>query len=359
MARSIKCPHCGQVIKAGEEAAGKRVNCPACKKAFLAPKALATPPKPTGGPPPVGKAGRVWHLHVDGRNDGPFSADAVIEQIKTGKIGAHSLAWKEGMDDWVELGKLEEFRGALSTPPPVGKQTTRFAATKGGQEKDQEHRPHYVRGKGKVEVMVGIWVAAGLAAVALIVILVVASRQEPLAPSPPPPPLLPPQPVVPYPGEVPPGTKGTVKVIHGPRDVRPTTKTVVREESNEKLLTKLATDLTEGFKGAIEAHKNGDRNRILLFGLKCKGYAEKVGSRKWGGHQSDIDTFVLRLKQAAEGIEKEARDSSRDAWDLGDGGLTPEQRAKALDLNKFEWLESWRKILTDEIEKLRQKGLAF
>jgi len=37
MANIVKCPECGRALKLGDEAAGKRVRCPACKHAFTVP----------------------------------------------------------------------------------------------------------------------------------------------------------------------------------------------------------------------------------------------------------------------------------------------------------------------------------
>jgi len=358
VARSIKCPHCGQVIRAGEEAAGKRVDCPACKKAFLAPRALAKggmPAKPSG-PPPVAGSGRVWHLHIDGRNEGPFTADTVIEQLKTGKIGAHTLAWKEGMDDWQQLGQMAEFRGAFSTPPPVLSRPTPKAVSPDEREK---HR-RYVPGKGKTELMIGIWVAVGMAAILLIVLVVVLTRPAAEPESTGPGGVRPPQAPVAYPGTAPStatAPKGGPIVIHGPKPVYLPRKQVVVELSKEKLLGNLKTDLAEGFKAAIAAHKKGDRKPIYNLSLKIKSHAEKIAKAKWEGYQSEVDTLVLRLNQASEGIQKELKQRS-EAWDLGEG-LDEKIRVKQLDLDKFDWLERWQKILDDDLAKISKKGLQF
>ena len=343
MALSIKCPHCGRVLKAGEQDAGKRVNCPACKKAFLAPKTLSKPK----GPPPVATSDRVWHLHVDGRNDGPYTADALIEQVKTGKIGTQTLAWKEGMDDWQPLGQIAGFHGAFTTPPPVAK-----SPAKPKSEKDHERRARYVPGKGKRDVMVGVWIAVGLAVVLLVAILIVANRpQEPAAP--------PTRIVVRPPAAPTSATRNGKRLIRGPRPAAPPTKTVVRKVKKEKLLTDMVADLDAAFKAAIAAHRKGDKKPIFRLSGKCKSYAEKIASYEWGGYKSRIDTLVLRLNQAGDGIQTEMKDSSKDAWDIPEIGLDPEQKAKQLGLNEVGWLENWQRNLNEDIERLRDKGLQF
>lgn len=355
MARSIKCPHCGQVLKAGEDAAGKRVNCPACKKAFLAPKALSGK---TAAPPPVSTSGREWHVHVDGRNDGPYSAAALIEQLKTGRIGAETLVWHEGMNDWLPMSKVQEFRGALATPPPVGKSKHRppgRAASRKGQDDDADRRHHYIPGrKSKHDALIGIWVAVGLAVALLIVILIVvySVRDEE-------PPVTQGATRTAVPGPAP-ATKDLpegIIVVRGPKPLARPTKQIVRKASNERLLTVLVADLDKGFTSAIAAHKRADRKPIYNLSLKCKTHADKIAARKWEGYQGAVDTLVLRLNQASEGLKTELKERS-EAWDLGEG-LDPKKKAELLGLDKVDWLQRWQNHLNEELTRIRKKGLQF
>jgi len=326
------------VVKVRDEAAGKRLTCPGCQKSFLAPK---RPPRPKG-PPPVRSGERVWHLHVDGRNVGPYSAAAVLEQRKTGKINNQTLAWREGMEDWLPIGRIAELRRA-----PGG------AA---GAEAERRPRHRYVPGQGKKDIIIGAWVAVGLAVVLLVVILLRSSAPsdegEPKRG----------QPTVIIPGApgaaaAPTSAESGQKAVIGPRPTHAPKRTVRREVSREKLMAWFTADLDKRFKDAIAGHKRADRKPIKRLIFKCKDYAEQLRSRQWGGYQSLIDTIVERLNAAATGMDKELAERSL-AWGLGEG-VSMKKKAELLELDKVDWLERWHSNINEDIERLRKKGMNF
>ncbi len=348
MARSIKCPHCGQVMKVGEQAAGKRVDCPACKKAFLAPKALATPAMPPAAPP-----SRVWYVNIEGRNDGPHTPETVLEQLKTGKIEAQTLAWRKGMADWQPLGELEEFKGAFAAPPPVARHLGRKPHERAA---DHEPRPHYSRTRSRLDVMLGFWVAGGLAVAALIAVFIILSHRDD-RPAPPPKFTQPPA-VAPVP---PPPTSATppgVTVIHGPREAdQPAKKATKAEVPNAKLLTALAADLDKGFKAAIVAHTRANSGPIRNLSRALKSHADKLAGRDWRPFKDDVESLIKRLNAASEDISATLKERSA-AWGLGEG-LDDKKRAEILELHKFEWLTNWKKDLDEDLARLRRKGMDF
>jgi len=363
MARSIKCPHCGQVMKASEQAAGKRVNCPACKKPFLAPRALATPAKPaqpasrTARPGPAAakpaKPERAWYVHIDGRNDGPHTLETIAEHLKTGRLDAQTLAWRKGMADWVPLAELGEFKDAAALPPPVRKRRPA-----GPKARDDEHarRAHYSRSKARRDVMVGFWVAGGLALVALVVALIILGQRDRGTPTYRPtirqPAVVVQQPPAPS-TPLPPGTR----VIHGPRPVAPPTKRRVAQVKNERLMARLVADMDRCFKAAIVAHTKGNRRPIYFLARTCRRHAENLAERDWGAYKGEVESVIKRLKEAADAIEKVMKEET-DNWDLGEG-LDEKQRAESLGLYKFQWLQRWQQFISDEIAKVRKKGMEF
>lgn len=358
MALSIKCPHCGRVIKVSERAAGKRVDCPACKKAFRAPAPAVPIEKPTepGAPPAAATPVRVWYFHLDGRNDGPHTPETVIEQIKTGRLDAQTLVWKKGMGDWQPLAEVKEFQGALGTPPPVTKAHLRKPHDRGAHDrKGEEHegRAHYTRDKAKRDLSVGLWVAGGLGFAAVIALLIILSRQgRETRPTFVPP--VPPPPVVTQPPEVFPTTAVAPKPKGTPT---PPPKRPRVQVSNQKLLTTVVADLDAGFKSAIEGHKKGDAKPILRFIQKLRTDAEKIAERDWGAYKEEVDTLAKRLKEGSNGMMATLKDRSV-AWGVGDG-IDEKKRAEILELNKYEWITNWQKILSDEVEKVRKRGMEF
>ncbi len=371
MARSIKCPHCGQVLKVGEESAGKRVDCPACKKAFRAPQALAaTPPakppkpsalKPVAAPPapaqpPTAAAGRVWFFHVDGRNDGPHAAETVLEQVKMGRLDANTLVWKEGMGDWQPLHEVADFRGAFATPPPVKpahghkphppKPHEHLAH---GPVSEHEPRAHYSREKARRDMALGLWLAGALGLAALIALLLLLSREE----------------------QKPAPKQPQVSRLDTSIDVRPTTETAVApkgaptpppkkapkaEASREKLLATVAAEIEAGFKNAIEAHKAGKPGPIVALTRKCKSNAEKLAQRDWGIYKDEVDALAKNLTQAGDGMYTIIQEK---AGPWGSDGTDEKTRAKVLELDKYEWITNWQKIIADQLDRVRKKGLNF
>lgn len=73
--------------------------------------------KPT--PPPIPTAG--YYLAVEGKQKGPYDISKFKEMAAKGTFDKDSLVWKDGMENWVRAGDIEDmaviFEG--STPPPI------------------------------------------------------------------------------------------------------------------------------------------------------------------------------------------------------------------------------------------------
>ncbi len=355
MARSVKCPHCGQVMKVAEESAGKRVDCPLCRKAFLAPKALATPAMPTAAPPTPAAPSRIWYVYIDGRNDGPHTPETVLEHVKTGKIDAHTLAWKKEMRDWQPLGELDEFSGAFAAPPPVTKHVGHRPHERAAGE--HEPRAHFSRGKGKADVMVGFWVAGGLAFAALLALLIIMSRKDnPSAPRP--------QksggPSAVTPVAQPPttGTKPGMRVIVGPVDAdEPPKPGPKAEASNTTLLVAALADVDARFKRAIVAHTKGQPRPIGDLSRALKRHAEELAGRDWRPYKDEMEVLIKRLNDAGDGIGVTIKERTV-AWEAGTGA-SDKQRSETLELDKFDWITNWQKAINEDIARLKKKGMEF
>ena len=42
----------------------------------------------------------TWHVLIDGEQKGPFEADTVKQMIGRGEVGAETLVWTAGIEDW-------------------------------------------------------------------------------------------------------------------------------------------------------------------------------------------------------------------------------------------------------------------
>lgn len=59
----------------------------------------------------------IW-IGQEGKKYGPYSADDVRHWVAEGRFGADTVAWREGLPDWVPLATLLA-RSAPTAPPPV------------------------------------------------------------------------------------------------------------------------------------------------------------------------------------------------------------------------------------------------
>jgi hypothetical protein len=91
---------------------------------------------------------RVWYLHQNQSQFGPFSKEEIIQFLKSGKIQSRIHCWRDGMKTWDRLERLPEFRSgvapsSLSDAPvkaPVKAQTKGPASNNESRE-DQRSSP--------------------------------------------------------------------------------------------------------------------------------------------------------------------------------------------------------------------------
>ena len=63
---------------------------------------------------------KVWHVAVEGNQQGPYSAGEVLAELAAGRLGANAHVYGPGMTAWEPIGSRPEFRSAVaaSVPPP-------------------------------------------------------------------------------------------------------------------------------------------------------------------------------------------------------------------------------------------------
>ena len=346
---SLKCPHCSRVLRVGETAAGKQITCPACKQKFLAPR----PPGARGPakPPPVHGADRPWHLHVGGRNVGPYSADAVADQLKTGKIDRNTLAWKEGMADWKPLKEIGDFRSAARS------------ARLGGKVDDEgapERRRRYVPGRSKRDAVMGAWIAVGLAVVLIVVILVVANRPDPNEVSTDPyehrlqaikaaaaaRTTLTAAPTSPAPASAAAPSTKAPRIIRRPKP----------KLSNEKLLAKVTKEIDELFKEAFARPEEANTKPLFRLRAQCPKYAAQLRERDWGSYHRDVERYAGLLEQTANGINSKLTFLSQ-KWHP-DVSIDPKIKAKDY-AEDIAFLRNWETAVNEALAKIRGRGLKF
>lgn len=61
---------------------------------------------------------KVWHVAVNGKQQGPFSADEVSGRIHGGTLDRSASVFGPGMTEWEPITDRPEFAGAFSAAPP-------------------------------------------------------------------------------------------------------------------------------------------------------------------------------------------------------------------------------------------------
>lgn len=349
---SLKCPHCQRVLRVAESAAGKQITCPACSKKFKAPPPPGGAARPkASAPPPVPGEARRWHLHVDGRNVGPYSADAVREQLKAGKIDRSTLVWREGMDDWTPLREVAELRKGTRAGRPGAR------GAHGDDEDKAERRRHYRPGRAKRDAMIGAWVAVGLGVVLIIVILYLVSQ--------------PPSREVTDPGEARLARLRSAVTVgkQSPRAATPPTaapatakepRVVVKKKpklSNAKLLAKVVGEIDAQFSKCFADPGEADYMQLMHLQRKCAQHATALKERQWDQGERDVERYAGILEETAAGIQSQIKDISQ-KWAMGREGL-PEQAIAEQYPDDIAFLRNWEKAVEEAKAKMKDAGLKF
>ena len=69
--------------------------------------------------PPSPEANEHWHVAINDIPVGPMRREELARKIAAGAVNGESLAWCEGMDDWVAIAQLPELAALLAPPPPA------------------------------------------------------------------------------------------------------------------------------------------------------------------------------------------------------------------------------------------------
>lgn len=70
-----------------------------------------------GGPPPIPGA-IEWYAAIEGKQAGPFTRQALAEQVKAGKVTKQTLVWHKGMANWAAADQVQELNSLFGAEPP-------------------------------------------------------------------------------------------------------------------------------------------------------------------------------------------------------------------------------------------------
>ena len=74
-------------------------------------------------PPPLPAGATSFHIAVNGQAKGPFTIDALRQQVGNGALTSDTLVWSADMSDWTPANDVDALRSVLSSvnqaPPPI------------------------------------------------------------------------------------------------------------------------------------------------------------------------------------------------------------------------------------------------
>ena len=100
------CPYCGGEIK---DAA---IKCKHCREMIGNAKPTVTELDGKSLP------SNAVYLSIDGQQKGPFEAEQLRAMWSAGTITAQTMAWQEGLPEWVSFKQIANTAGIYCTPPP-------------------------------------------------------------------------------------------------------------------------------------------------------------------------------------------------------------------------------------------------
>ncbi len=69
-------------------------------------------------PPPIPTSG--YYVAIDGKQKGPYDVSKFRDMAAKGTFDKDTLVWKEGMENWIRAGEVEDIASIFeSTPPPI------------------------------------------------------------------------------------------------------------------------------------------------------------------------------------------------------------------------------------------------
>lgn len=77
-----------------------------------------TRPKPPRSQPTIIQSADTWYYEINGHRHGPVGRSKIAELVRTNSLGADSLLWKPGMQDWQTV-RHSEFSTESPLPPPL------------------------------------------------------------------------------------------------------------------------------------------------------------------------------------------------------------------------------------------------
>lgn len=126
---NISCDSCGKKYKvADEKVAGRtfKIRCRQCGAQIVVRGEAGASSAPAAAQP---ASDAIWHVVVNGDQQGPYSAEQLTQMIGWQQIGWDTFVWREGFDDWKPAQDVAELvQAATAAAAPAGAATSSAGA---------------------------------------------------------------------------------------------------------------------------------------------------------------------------------------------------------------------------------------
>src|SRR5690606_23787092 len=98
--------------------------------------------------------GAVWHVVVDGQQQGPFAPIQITGLLNTGKIDQDAYVWKEGFEGWLPLRDVPELASQVSdasAPDASAEEEAAIESDDGGSAEEAAEDPFAAAASAPVE----------------------------------------------------------------------------------------------------------------------------------------------------------------------------------------------------------------
>ncbi|HEX3313921.1 MAG TPA: CAP domain-containing protein [Gemmataceae bacterium] len=166
----IGCPHCKKTLRASGDIVGRKVTCPACRRAFVAGPAAAD-----ASAVPGAMSGPRWFYAQDRQRKGPVTLAELANLVRRGELTREAMVLAEGEQKWRPVGTVKGlFRTSGGSEAGAASRATPRRRVEKGEEPlaqevgDGSGDPSYGK-SGWLPVALGVGGAGMVAVVAAIV----------------------------------------------------------------------------------------------------------------------------------------------------------------------------------------------
>ncbi|MGM0595831.1 MAG: GYF domain-containing protein, partial [Myxococcota bacterium] len=125
----IKCKKCGNVIVVKPQEEEEEADDDATRVVDYSAMSGGNEPKATPE-----DAAKIWHVVINDNQEGPFTISEIKAKAALGEITRDTFTWREGLDDWKSIYKIDEFSEIFASEPESASESVSEPASEPASE---------------------------------------------------------------------------------------------------------------------------------------------------------------------------------------------------------------------------------